>query len=375
MKLDALTLSRRPLSRRSAAARADAAPIGWFESAPGWLFYAPVVLQWIALGLWHRDMSLPSAANPCIEAGGLCGESKSAILDQLPNEARGLVAPHATFVTASEPDRDADHAAAAGAMARAALAFPLVAKPDIGCNGTGVRLVADRAALDAYVASFPRGRRIMLQAYVAYEHEAGLFYVRLPGETRGRITSVTLKHAPYVVGDGRRSLAELVRADPRYRYQVGLLLPHLGDRANTVPATGERVRLVFVGNHCKGSVFENGAREATAALSNAVGRFAATLPEFHFGRIDVRFESPGALRRGTGFTVIEVNGAGSEATHIWDPTTRLVDAMRAQLWHFGAAWRIGAANRRRGYRATGLPDLFRSWRMQRRLMASYPTHD
>ncbi|MEO8715091.1 MAG: D-alanine--D-alanine ligase, partial [Acetobacteraceae bacterium] len=93
------------------------------------------------------------------------------------------------------------------------------------------------------------------------------------------------------------------------------------------------------------------------------------------GRIDVRFDSLAALRRGEGLRIIEVNGAGSEATHVWDPATSLWQAWRAQFLHYGLAYQIGAANRARGARPTPIRELARLWRVQRRLMAAYPAHD
>jgi hypothetical protein len=100
-----------------------------------------------------------------------------------------------------------------------------------------------------------------------------------------------------------------------------------------------------------------------------------SMPDFFFGRIDVRFASMAQLRRGLDFQVIEINGAGSEATHVWDPRTRLVDAWRAQFFHYGTAFRIGAANRRRGFAPSGVRAMLRHWQNQRRLMASYPMND
>jgi hypothetical protein len=89
----------------------------------------------------------------------------------------------------------------------------------------------------------------------------------------------------------------------------------------------------------------------------------------------VRFASLSDLLRGEGFRIIEINGAGSEATHIWDPRTTLRDAWRAQFFHYRAAFRIGAANRARGHRPSGLGSVFRLWRRQKRLMAAYPMND
>ncbi|MGI4975637.1 MAG: hypothetical protein ACRYG6_01710, partial [Janthinobacterium lividum] len=168
-----------------------------FEFWPGWLFYIPVVAHWAALGVRHGGFSLPTAANPHVATGGLCGESKTSILDQSQGEARALIAPYVTLVTGEK-----DGVRARAAMRDGGLALPVVVKPDIGCNGTGVRLASDEAALDAALAAFPRGVALVLQELVPWDGEAGVFYQRRPGEARGRLTSITLKHAASVQGDG-----------------------------------------------------------------------------------------------------------------------------------------------------------------------------
>jgi Carbamoyl-phosphate synthase L chain, ATP binding domain len=313
---------------------------------------------------------LPTAANPTITAGGLCGESKLETMEQVRGPARALLARYTSMVA-----QPGDIETAEEAMAAASIDYPVVAKPAIGCNGTGVRVLRGRHDVARYLAEFPRGERIVLQEFVADEGEAGIFYVRHPHDTSGRITSITLKHAPVVVGDGRSTLRQLILADPRAGRVPRLYLPRLAHRLHDVPKQGERVRLVFVGNHCKGSIFADGAHLATPALTQAVERIARALPGFHFGRIDVRFTSQPALLRGEGFRIIEINGAGSEATHIWDRNTTLRDAWRAQFFHYGAAFRIAAANRARGHRSCGLRTMYRLWRRQKQLMAAYPMND
>jgi hypothetical protein len=348
--------------------------ISFFEFWPGWLFYTPVVAHWIALGLRYGDLSLPTAANPHITVGGLCGESKREILDQVAGAERDVLARYTSIVTHTT-DPTADVAVAEQAMGQALLRYPVVAKPDIGCNGTGVQLVHDRAGLLRYLSSYPRGTCLLLQEFIPEEGEAGLFYIRHPDEAYGRLTSVTLKYSPFVTGDGRSTLRQLILGDPRAGRLAQLYLPRLAHRQHEVPRQGERVRLVFVGNHCKGSMFRNGTALATEALTDRIDRLARALPDFHFGRIDVRFGSLQALARGEGFRVIEINGVGSEATHVWDPETRLLDAWRAQFFHYGAAFRIAAANRARGHRPAGIRAMWRHWRQQTRLMAAYPMND
>ncbi len=348
----------------------SARAISPFEFLPSWVCYGPVVLQWIALGLRYGDLLLPTAANPNITTGGLCGESKSAILDQVAGDARSLVAPYATLLTGPE-----ERAEARRLMARTGLSLPLVVKPDIGCNGTGVRLVESEQALDAALASFPRGVRLMLQRLIPWEGEAGIFYIRMPGDATGHISSLTLKYPPMVTGNGVSDLRALIEGDPRHSRLKHLYLSRLGDALSNVPAAGARVRLVFAGNHCKGSIFRNGAAEITPALTARIEEFARSLPDFHFGRIDVRFRSLGALREGRDFALIEVNGVGSEATHIWDPDTSLREVFAVQFYHYGTAFRIGHEMRKRGARPAGARATLRDWVNQRRLLARYPLND
>ena len=338
-----------------------------FEFWPSWVFRTPIVLQWLMLGAWYRDFSLPTAANPLIEMGGLCGETKSSILDQAGPDLKAATARY--VVTARDPD------AAAAAMTAAALAFPVVLKPDIGCNGSGVRLVSDAATLRATLPLYPVGAAMMLQAFIPDEGEAGIFYVRSPGQSEGRITSLTLKRAPNVVGDGRSTLRELILQDPRASLASEMYFPRLGARLGSVPAAGEQVRLVLVGNHCRGSIFTDAADSITPALTAQVERLARDLPEFHFGRFDVRFGSLAALRRGEDFTVIEVNGVGAEATHVWDAEANVWSAWRDQFAHFAQAFAIGARNRARGFRSSGVWAMFLAFRRQSRLMRCYPVSD
>jgi D-alanine-D-alanine ligase-like ATP-grasp enzyme len=346
----------------------------FFEFWPGWIAYFPIVLQWIGLGIRYGNPILATCANPGIEGGGLCGESKQSILDQISGEARSWVAPYMVATTGAYAESD-DLAMAEAAMRAAGLTFPVVVKPDIGCNGTGVCLVDNRADLARYLAAFPRLTRYMLQELIPYEAEAGVFYIRRPDEAQGRVTSLTLKSSPVVIGDGRSNLRDLIMADARCAQVPHLYLPRLAGRLHEVPAAGERVKLVFVGNHCKGSTFKNGAKLISRELTERIEAIARSIPNFHFGRFDIRYESDAGLMAGEGFRIIEINGVGSEATHIWDPQTSLREAYAAQFFHYGAAFRIAAANRTLGHKPTSFFALLHLWRKQKRLMATYPVND
>lgn len=350
------------------------APVSFFEFWPDWLFYAPVIVFWTLQSLRYRSITLPSLANPRINAGGICGESKNAILALAGPRARPWVADYVGLHTSGHVDGD-DLTRALAAMTQAGLQFPVVAKPDMSCNGVGVKIMRDEAQLAAYLAAFPRGTELQLQSLVTYEGEAGIFYIRHPGEKTGRITSVTLKYPPLVVGDGRQDVKALIAADDRLNAISHLLLPKLGAKADMVPAPGERLPLVFVGNHCRGSTFKDGLSVVTPALSARIDEIMQDMPEVYFSRIDLRYQDIDSLREGQGFKIIEFNGSGSEATHIWDPEMTLWRAYKDQFFHYGESFRIGAQIRKAGGRPIGPFKLLALWRQQKALMRTYPPND
>lgn len=342
-----------------------APPLSRFEFWPAALFYAPVWAWILLLAIRHRSIRLPLVVNPAFPAGGLVGESKSAVLDSIGGEARALVARYTVAPRCTLPE-------ALARLHAAGLALPVVAKPDLGCRGAGVRPVRTAAELAAYLAAFPAGQRIVFQELIDVEGEAGVFYVRRPGRARGEIFSLTLKHFPHVTGDGVRTLRALILADPRAGPLAHLYLHRHTDRLDHVIPAGERVRLAFAGSHSRGAIFRDGRRWITEPMRARFDAIADAIPGFCFGRFDVRFADFEAFRRGEGFRILEVNGAGAEATHIWDSRTRLRDAWGTLFRQFALLWQIGADNRALGHRPEPWRAFLKRWLDERRLVAVYP---
>ncbi|MBO9711688.1 hypothetical protein [Sphingomonas sp.] len=347
-----------------------APPLSRFEFWPGWIFYLPIWGLVIGLAIRHRGLRLPLLANPALPAGGLVGESKSEAFAALSGPERDVLAPYATLLRCG--NAGVQVAVAEAAMAAAGIGYPVVAKPDLGCRGAGVRPVRDRAELLAYLHGFPRGETLILQRLAVGAGEAGVFYVREPGRRQGGILSLTLKYFPEIIGDGRATIETLIRRDPRAGQVARLYLPRFAGRLGEVPASGERVPLVFAGNHSKGAIFRDGRGFVTEALVTRFDAIADSIPGFHFGRFDVRFADFAAFRGGQGFTIVEFNGAGAEATHIWDSRMTLFGAWKTLARQMALLFAIGAANRRLGHRPEGWRMLIARWRRERRATKRYP---
>lgn len=349
------------------------APLSFYEFWPMWAFYPPVMAYAAWLMLRHRGVLLPTVANPSFPGGGFFGESKAEILALARRHLGDWVAP---FVRIERRGAAAVQAPQAlQALAAAGLALPVVAKPDLGCRGAGVRLLRHTADLHAYLDGFPDGATLLLQRLVPHEGEAGVFYCRRPGQARGRIVSITLKYFPYVWGDGRRTLRELIQADARAGRLAHLYLRRHTARLDEVVPAGEPVRLAFAGSHSRGAIFRDGTHLVTPAMEARFEALARALPEFHFGRFDLRFEDFRDLQRGQGFTILEINGAGAESTHIWDRRTPLWKAWRDLMRQYRWLFEIGAANRARGHASLSWADFIAAYRREKALTPRYPATD
>lgn len=345
-----------------AAGQAIFGRLSRWEFWPAWLFYLPVVFDYLRLGLRHRSWTLPSAANPGMETGGIIGESKLAVLETLQRIAPDFTAEAVAVSGQSLAERKES---LARLMEDRSWTYPVVIKPDVGQRGSGVRKVSNLAAAEECLQ--PGGFLRIAQRYVPGPREAGIFYYRRPEEPKGRIFAITHKVFPKLVGDGRRTLRELIQADDRAGLIASVYCRRFQARLDCVLAAGETLRLVEAGNHAQGCVFKDGDFLYSRRLEDRIDRISRQVPGFYIGRYDVRYKSESLLKAGKGFQIVELNGASSEATNIYDPDHSLLDAYKILRRQWKIVFAIGAANRKKGVKPASLRQLWKAWRRCRKL--------
>jgi hypothetical protein len=301
----------------------------------------------------HRSATAFTAANPAMVASGFIGESKIDIL-------RGLSASGDRVARSALIDRalsaEAKIARAEQAMRALALDVPVVLKPNEGQRGSGVVVARTRPELIAYLQQSCGD--VIVQEYVP-GLEFGVFYVRLPSESRGRILSITDKRLPAVVGDGRRTLEQLILSDRRTLGMARFHLERHREALTGIPGEGRVVSLGDCGSHCRGATFLDASSLLTSELEQAFDDVARSYEGFYFGRFDVRVPSVEEFAAGRGFKILELNGVTSEATHIYDPDVSVIDAYRALFEQWRLVFEIGAENIARGAMATSMTELAR----------------
>ena len=341
-----------------------------WEFWPAWLFYLPVAMNYLRLAIRHRGLTVPTVANPGIFSGGLVGESKMATLRDLCATSPGFTA-EAFLVEGATPSER--FASLAAILERHALDLPFVLKPDVGQRGVGVKLIRSLDQALAYLEGTTAP--LLVQRYAPGPREVGVFYYRFPNETRGRIFAITEKIFPTVAGDGSSTIEELVWRDERARLVAGTYLRRLGERRTEVPPAGAVVRLVEAGNHAQGCIFRDGGHLWSEELEARIDGISRGIDGFFIGRYDIRYGGDEDLRAGRSFQIIELNGAASEATSIYDSRNSLLAAYRTLFRQWELVFAIGAANRRLGCLPTPAGLLWRKWRETTALIATYPVAD
>ena len=352
-------------------------PLSYFEFWPGWLFYFPMKIYAAFLALRYGGLTLPTITNPHFDVGGFVGESKSQILDQVPAEISDAFCTHVTIQKIGNSNEQIQQALvqAQKLITKEGIDYPFVAKPNIGARGAGVQIIYKTSDLETYIEEFPEGETIILQELADYPFEAGLFYIRKPGEEHGHITSLTLKFFPYVTGDGKSTLRELIENDDRAGKIAHIYLQRHQDNLDMVLADQEQYRIAFAGSHSRGTIFKNGQDIITEEMDKKWDSFCKHIPEFYFGRFDIRFNKIEDLQNCTNIKIIEINGAGAEATHIWDSNTKLRTAYKTLMQQYKSMFEIGAINKKRGFSPIPLKELIRLIRHNDQVTKEYPhTH-
>lgn len=304
-----------------------------WEYWPYQVVYLPIYFQYLYYVARTRSFFYFNASNPTIRNGGFLMESKKEIYDLIPQKYY----PKTVLITAQEPlvsVTDKCH--------QAAIVFPMIAKPDVGLRGTAVKKIDTPEALEAYHkrANF----NYLIQNLIPYKKEIGLFYVRYPNQEKGTITGIVEKEFLIVTGNGQHTIEELLLQNPRYAFQIPVLKQELKEKMNQVLAPGEQLNLVPYGNHCRGSKFIDASHYITPQLIETFNQICSEIDGFYFGRMDIMLESYAQLEKGENFEIVEINGALSEPTHIYDPKHSLFYGWKELTRHFHYMYEISKIN-------------------------------
>lgn len=327
-----------------------------WEYWPMWLVYFPVSFYYIYLSLKARSFFFFSASNPSIETGGMFFESKWSIFKLIPKKY------YPPTVLVSKED---NVIAVLAKMKTAGIEFPAIAKPDRGERGWCVRKIGSANELVCYKSAMKVD--FLIQAYVNYPLEFSIFYFRNPNNEKGELTSVTLKKLLTVTGDGHSSIDALIKRNNRSLLQYHKLKQNRQIDFHRILALGEQEVLVPYGNHVLGATFLNYNQIIDEALVNTFDHISKQINGFYFGRYDLKCTSVQDLKLGKNIAILELNGAGAEPSHIYDPHFSFFKAQRVIGNHYRMMYQAALINKQ-----AGVPFMsFKSFKDTRKLEKEY----
>lgn len=264
----------------------------------------------------------------------MIGESKMDILKSLPQS----LIPQTELVKAGCPYNELDEIAGK-------FIYPIICKPDVGERGWQVEKINNRDELVNYHQSVKS--HYLIQECLTEPIELGVFYYRYPEDKKGNISSIVIKEMLNVFGDGHSSLKELILTNDRAKLQWPVLKEKFKGKLDTIPKLDEEINLVAIGNHSRGTKFLDGNHLINEKLVEVFTLISNQIDGFYYGRYDIRVNSIEDLYNGN-IKIMELNGAGSEPAHIYQPGYSLLYAYKIIFQHWKILYQISRMNNKKG---------------------------
>ena len=241
--------------------------------------------------------------------------------------------------------------------------FPVIAKPEMGVGGIGIKKCNNLLELNDYMSISPNAA-VRIESYVDLAMEFGVMFYYYPEIGKSEV-SIIEKRYPRVIGDGQSTLDELINfAVLKNQYirrdEVKLRLVH---SLNTVLEKGEVVILDYVGNASNGSSFHRTNEPINLdKLKKFLIEELFAQTGICFTRLDIKANSLNDLLN-CNFVIIEHNGVKSQPINIFIKDATLISRYRAYKHHWRAMRLISDQQRALGHQTIsfneGIRELFR----------------
>lgn len=322
--------------------------IHW-EFWPMWTVYLPCIFYYFWISLKSRSFGFFKAVNPAIVHGGMTLEDKNFVNQLLPEKYR----PKSFLVNGKTNPEEIENL-----IIQNRLEYPVILKPNNGCRGRNVELIRNRESLKKYLEN--NGHEdLLLEEYINFPNEIGVFYIRFPNEKKGFVTGIVEKKGITITGDGEQNLGELIKYNLRYHSFYSKIFQDGEYNANHIPFENEQILVSSIGNHARGATFYDVSDKISENLTELFNEICSTVSGFYYGRFDVKFNTWKELENGENFKIIELNGAASEPTFIYDPKHSYFFAVTEIMKHWNFMYEIARLNKKKGHHFTSIEECWK----------------
>jgi hypothetical protein len=275
-----------------------------------------------------------SASNPKLSFGGFEGESKQEMYDLLPKN----YFPKTVYANPGESFQSILEK-----INLNSLPYPFIVKPNVGMEGILFRKIENRQHLETYHKNMPAD--YIIQEFINYPLEIGVFYIRYPQNNSGKITALFSKKFPVIKGDGISTIKEILESEqPEIKEELSKLNEK---QLSKILEKDEIFNLSFIGNRYHGATFHDLSDFIDDRLLKIFDNISLE-NQFYYGRYDIKCLSIEDLKNGINFSILEFNGAGSIPNHIYTDKFSLFQAYKEIMKHWKTLYEISSYNHRSG---------------------------
>ncbi len=319
-----------------------------YEYYPMWAFYFPLFPYFFIKGILKGNLFYFTNANPGVDKfGGLFFDSKDDIDKQLPQTLR----PNAFLVQPNLTQNELK-----SIIKKEQLSYPIIIKPDKGERGKGVLKLKNESDLFTELNKIEMPH--LVQEYIPFLLEFGVFIVYLPLENRFKITSLTEKKFFEVVGNGKHTISELIRQKNRGVVFYNELKENSSLNFETILKLNETIIIHTHGNHCKGTQFIDRRMEVTTKMEAKFNELMFSLNGFYYGRFDIKVKSIADLETFEQLKIIEFNGVAAEPIHIYDSRIGYFKSLFTFIHHWQYLSKISIYLKQKGYKPARFKDVW-----------------
>lgn len=296
---------------------------------PFWFFHVPIFPYYLYASLRRRNLAFFTNINPNWHTGGFVNSSKIDAFKGI--DSKWL--PKSVHVS-----KNTSISVLKTTLSKQNIHFPYILKPNEGERGLGVIKLTNNEELEAVLNK--NSTSFIIQEFIDFPLEFGILYYRCPITQEEGITSICNKEVPFVLGDGKSTLLQLVTKKYKNKTFENLTVAmHLH-----ILEIGEPFLLEYIAHRNRNCVFKNFNHLYSEQLLSTFKAIASKMDSFYFGRFDIKVTSIEDLLKGKNIKILEVNGANSQPIHIFDTSYSFYKCYRDLHTHWRLIHKISKQN-------------------------------
>lgn len=246
------------------------------------------------------------------------------------------------------------------------LEFPLILKPDVGFKGY---LVMKLNNLNQLINVLPKydNKSILIQEFIDFKKEYSVLLYRYPISGQVGISSLIEKTYPTVIGDGQKTLKELIDLNENPFLQKEWIKKANFESLHNVLKCNEERRIDDIGNYSRGASFHSLNHQINEDMVSWAKDLLDDIQGIDFCRIDLKSDSIKNMIHGK-FKIIEINGAKSEPLHTYDKSWSYLQIMKDVHKHWMIIRDIVKERLTTSYSLPSFFEGYKSWRIAHNLI-------